>query len=325
MSRYGATDDQQIPLESPNEYTNLREGFDQAKTTVKSFTAELIPHNIEKVQPIFVDWDDMTSNKRRLLRELFAEFFGTCLFVFLGTGSVAATVPFEGRLSSASVVVIALGFGFGITTMIYATAGISGGHLNPAVTVAIMLARKITVVKGFLYIIMQCVGAILGSAFLAWSLPKELCIATNYGATTLTRNGTFGHSGQLTFSLTDGGAMLIEIILTFFLVFVIFATASLPGDEKKMGSFAPQAIGLSVLAGHLVAIPFTGPSMNPARSFGPAVVGGIWADHWVYWVGPLVGGAVASVLYTLILSSQVEQTKAEMEQGTIRSNLAVPT
>jgi len=118
---------------------------------------------------------------------------------------------------------------------------------------------------------------------------------------------------------------MMEMILTFFLVLVIFATAPFPGDEKKMGSFAPQAIGLSVLAGHLVGIPFTGPSMNPARSFGPAVVGGTWTDHWVYWFAPLLGGAVASLIYTLVLSAQVERAKEEAESHPGRAHLDMPT
>jgi len=275
------------------------------------------PHKLERVIPIWVDWDDMRAHWRRLLRELFAEWFGVMLFVFLGTGSVAASFPFEGRLSAATVVVIALGFGFGITTMIYATANISGGHLSPAVTVAIVFARKMPAFKGLLYIIAQCVGAICGSALLKGALPNELCEAILYGATTLTVNGTFGPN--IEFHIYPGGAFVMELVLTFFLVLTIFATASFPGDEKKMGSFAPQAIGLAVLCGHLVGIPFTGPSMNPARSFGPAVVGGTWDNHWVYWIGPIVGGLLASFVYTLILANTVERAKAHQH-----TDLSIP-
>jgi len=309
MKTYGATDNN-IPLESPSDYQRS-DGSDHHGSFTSEVKHAFDPHKLESVVPIWMDFDDLKSNWRKLLRELFAEWFGTMLFVLVGTGSVAASAPFEGRLSSASVVVIAMGFGWGITTMIYATANISGGHLNPAVTIAVVFARKMPALKGLLYWIAQCMGAICGSLLLKWSLPEELCQAIGYGATTLTRNGTFGPNDSLVFHISPGDAIVMEMVLTFLLVLVIFATASLPGDKKEMGSFAPQAIGLAVLCGHLVGIPFTGPSMNPARSFGPAVVGGVWTDHWVYWVGPLLGGFIASIAYTLILSAQVERAKAE--------------
>jgi len=201
--------------------------------------------------------------------------------------------------------------------MIYTTAHISGGHLNPAVTLAIVLARKMTVVKGILYIIVQCIGGICGSIMIFLTLPTALSDYTSYGATTLEKNGTFCPTPSLSrcpgnetfWSIHPGGGILLEATLTFFLVFCVFATASLPGDEKKMGAFAPQSIGLVVVCGHLFGIPFTGPSMNPARSFGPAVISGNFDDHWVYWLGPMLGGALASIIYTQILSASIEKSK----------------
>lgn len=286
-------------------------------------------------QPLIPIWYDPNDfvHWRKLIRELWAEWLGVTLFVYLGTGSVCASAPFEGRLSSASVVVISLGFGFGITTMIYATAHISGGHLNPAVSLGIVMARKMSVVKGLLYWAAQCIGGICGSVLIHLTLPDALSTYTSYGATTLTQNASFcpingvQHCGkdEIQWSIHPGGGVLFEFTLTFFLVFCVFATASLPGDEKKMGAFAPQSIGLVVVCGHLFGIPFTGPSMNPARSFGPAVLSGNWENHWVYWVGPLLGGAVASVMYTQILSGSIEKSKKNViTQGGVGALLHAP-
>lgn len=128
MAKYGATDDY-VPLDNMTERTPLSQTSGGTGTVhiIKEELAEAFdPQKFEKIIPLWADWDDMRVHWRRLARELFAEWFGTMLFVFLGVGSVAASAPFEGRMSSATVVVIALGFGFGITTMIYATANISG-------------------------------------------------------------------------------------------------------------------------------------------------------------------------------------------------------
>jgi len=325
MSTYGSTLTEESPLRqrlNNNNEVPLEEFTEQPPTANQTGEDQLDDTFIDYVQmiPITYESEEITVHWRKLIRELFAEWLGVTLFVYLGTGSVIASAPFEGRLSSSSVVVIALGFGFGITTMIYATAHISGGHLNPAVTLGIVMARKMTVFKGALYVIVQCIGGICGSIMIYLTLPTELSEYTSYGATTLTKNGSFcpipflAHcpGQEIKWDIHTGGGILLETSLTFFLVFCVFATASLPGDQKKMGAFAPQSIGLVVVCGHLFGIPFTGPSMNPARSFGPAVISGTWKDHWVYWVGPLLGGALASVIYTQILAGSIEKSKQKL-------------
>ena len=217
-------------------------------------------------------------------RSTFAELIATLLFVFVGAGSVVVTGGLtEGELSVARLIAIALGHGLAITFLVYATANLSGGHINPAVTFAAALTRKITTTKGAMYIAAQLTGAGIGGLLLKLSLPDML--EGNLGAHALGSD------------VTMGMGLLIEIVLTFTLVFVIFATAI---DREGMGRLAPLAIGLTVLVGHIVAVPLTGASMNPARSFGPAVVTGAWGDHWIYWAGPLVGGGIAGLVYQLV-------------------------
>jgi len=210
-----------------------------------------------------------------------AEFIATLLFVFLGAGSVVVTggLP-NGDLDPSRLVAIALAHGLAIAFLAYATANISGGHINPAVTFAAWLTRKISTARTLMFIAAQLSGAVIGALLLLATIPDAS--DTNMGA----------HALGPDVSVSMG--LLMEIILTFALVFVIFATAVDPGG---MGNLAPLAIGLTVLVDHLIAVPITGASMNPARSFGPALVAGQWSQHWIYWVGPLIGGAGAGLLY----------------------------
>eukprot|EP01125_Pyxidicula_operculata_P007351 TRINITY_DN24_c0_g1_i1.p1 TRINITY_DN24_c0_g1~~TRINITY_DN24_c0_g1_i1.p1 ORF type:complete len:297 (+),score=37.92 TRINITY_DN24_c0_g1_i1:28-891(+) len=245
-------------------------------------------------------------------REQLAEFWGTMIFVFLGTGTAIATVPIDGKMDASGVVAISFGFGFGLATMIYATANISGGHLNPAVTMGIMVAKKIPIIKALAFMFWQCTGAIFGTLIVKGAFPEELTSRIYYGATVLVVNATLGDittaSHKDNYTVDVGQAILMEITLTFLLVFTVFATAGV-ADKESMGKFAPLSIGLAVLGGHLVGVPFTGPSMNPARSFGPAVVSGHWEHHWLYWVGPMLGGISASLIYKYLFI-HAEEKKA---------------
>eukprot|EP01125_Pyxidicula_operculata_P007353 TRINITY_DN24_c1_g1_i1.p1 TRINITY_DN24_c1_g1~~TRINITY_DN24_c1_g1_i1.p1 ORF type:complete len:289 (+),score=58.81 TRINITY_DN24_c1_g1_i1:52-918(+) len=248
-------------------------------------------------------------------RDPIAELWGTMMFVYLGTGSVIASIPIDGSMDSSCIMVIAFGFGFGLCTMLYATANISGGHLNPAVTLSIVIAKKMSVLKGLLYIICQCVGAILGSALIKGTIPEEVSMKVSYGATTISVNSSYGSSIEsgFSFSIDEAQAVLIEMCLTFLLVFTVFATAGISHDKRYMGRFAPLSVGFAVLVGHLLGAPFTGPSMNPARSLGPAVISGVWTHHWVYWVGPTVGGILAALIYKYFFISLADQRKMEQE------------
>lgn len=213
-----------------------------------------------------------------------AEFLATLLFIFLGAGTVVVTGGLikEG-LTSARLVAIALGHGLAIALLVSATAKLSGGHINPAVTFGAMLTRKISVNQGIAYVVAQLVGAIVGALLLKGVIPAAA-------------QGNLGAHG-LGSGVSAGGGLLAEIVLTFALVFVVFATAM---DPKGLGHLAPAAIGLTVLVDHLVGVPVTGASMNPARSFGPALAAGAWDNHWIFWIGPLIGGGLAALVYEFL-------------------------
>jgi MIP family channel proteins len=217
-------------------------------------------------------------------RAIFAEFLGTMFFVFVGTGAVAAV---GGARDSGALVAIALAHGIGILTAAAWTGNISGGHINPAVTVAMMVTKHINIKKGIAYIVAQLAGASVGSLLLKFALPNVL-----EGA-----GGTMLGSHHVAEGLAKGEALLFEIILTGFLVLVIYNTAV---SKKGWGINAPIAIGLAIAAIHLVAVPFTGASVNPARSFGPFLVANSWnegavsGDAWIYFVGPVLGALIVA-------------------------------
>ena len=213
-----------------------------------------------------------------------AEFIATLLFIFLGAGTVVVTGGLikEG-LTSARLVAIALAHGLAIALLVSATAKISGGHINPAVTFGALITGKINRQRAIMYVIAQLVGAVVG----AWLLTLVIPAAAQ---------GNLGAHG-LGAGITAGGGLVAEIVLTFALVFVVFATAM---DPKGLGHLAPLAIGFTIVVDHLFGVPVTGAGMNPARSFGPALVAAAWDTHWIYWVGPLVGGGLAALVYEFV-------------------------
>ena len=225
-------------------------------------------------------------------RSAAAEFIATFLFVFIGAGAVVSLGIFSsegGGALGGNLVAIAMAHGLAIAILVSATANISGGHINPAVSIAATITRKISPTRGGMYVIAQVVGAILGALLLKAVIPNSL------------EGGLGSHA-----IMPDIGAMgglIVEVVLTFVLVFVIFATAVDPKGPKHL---APFAIGGAVLVIHLVAVPLTGASVNPARTIGPALAAGQWADHWVYWAGPLLGGAIAGIFYQLVFMQEEE-------------------
>uniref|UniRef100_A0A8P4KSI4 Aquaporin-4 n=1 Tax=Dicentrarchus labrax TaxID=13489 RepID=A0A8P4KSI4_DICLA len=191
-----------------------------------------------------------------------AEFFAMLLFVLLSLGSTINWGAVSQDPQPPDLVLISLCFGLSIATMVQCFGHISGAHINPAVTAAMVVTRKLSLAKAVFYLLAQCVGAIVGAAIL-------------FGVTPASVRGGMG----VNTSISEGNALVIELFITFQLVFTVFATCDHKRNDLK-GSSA-LAIGLSVCVGHLFAIPYTGASMNPARSFGPAVITWSWENHWV--------------------------------------------
>jgi MIP family channel proteins len=250
--------------------------------------------------------DDFGMNTWRAVA---AEFIATALFVFVGTAAIiVAGAGSEAASGSAGpspqfVLQVGLAFGLAIAVLVAATAKISGGHINPAVTFAAAATGKMKVSTAVLYIVAQLLAAIVGSLMLKTVIAGPL--EGNLGATTLNVFVPGEHLGILDDQVGGGAGagLLVEIALTFVLVFVVFATAM---DPKGLAHLAPAAIGLAVLIDHMAGVGLTGASMNPARSFGPAVVAGEWDDQWVYWIGPLIGAALAALVYEYVFLNREE-------------------
>lgn len=217
-----------------------------------------------------------------VIRPLVAEFVGTALFVFLGAGSVVVNAASNNALG---VVGIAFAHGIAIAVVVTATLNISGGHVNPAVTLALFAARKVDGRTAGSYVGAQLLGAVLG-AFLVRSLFPA-------GAVGVTGAGTPGLAAALGFWPAVG----IEAVLTFVLVSAVFGTA-VSSEAPKVGGLA---IGMAVLVGAVAAGPMTGAVMNPARALGPALVTMHWQAQAVYWIGPVIGALAASALWQGIL------------------------
>jgi aquaporin TIP len=227
------------------------------------------------------------------LRRGIAEFVGTFTLIFVGAGSILAlatlfspaiaTSEQQGVYAGLTLVAVAFAHGLAIAVMVSAVGHISGGHFNPAVTFGFVVTRRIATSLAVVYWSMQLAGATAAAALLRWFFSERARQLTNLGAPGL--GGGVNH----------WQALVIELILTFFLVWVVFATAVDPGGTFK--SIAGLAIGLTITLDIFMGGPLTGAAMNPARAFGPELVGRHWTDAWVWYVGPLAGAALAALAY----------------------------
>lgn len=208
-----------------------------------------------------------------LFRRCVAEAVGTFFLVLIGPGAAMVDAYSGGRLGHPGV---ALSFAFVVTAMIYALGHISGAHLNPAVTVAFASGRRFPRGDVLPYVAAQCAGAITASLLCRLAL------------------GPVGSMGATLPAVPVGTAFGVEWLLSFGLMFVVMAVAT---DERVAGGFAGIAVGLTVGFEAMAGGPLTGASMNPARSLGPAVAGGGWAGHWLYWLAPLTAMVAARWLY----------------------------
>lgn len=208
------------------------------------------------------------------LRRGVAELVGTFALIFVGMGSIVF-------VQSSGLIGVAFAHGLTIAIMASAVGHISGGHFNPAVTLAFVVTRRIAPLLAVVYWLAQLAGGVLGALALRGLFPSEANLDQGVPVVNET--------------ISVGAGLGLEALLTFFLVWVIFATAVDPGGAFK--SIAGLAIGLTITIDILAAGPLTGAAMNPARALGPELVQNIWDDFWIYLVGPAVGAAVAALAY----------------------------
>jgi len=218
------------------------------------------------------------------IKKYLAELLGTFVLVFIGTSSAVVAGKHIGFLG------IALAFGISVLVMVYAIGHISGCHINPAITIAMLVNGKIPPKEAIIYIIMQCIGAIIASLLL-------LTIMSGLPGYNLATNGLgqngYGTSSPDGYSLSSG--FIAEVVLTFIFLIVVFGATS----RKAPSGFAGIAIGFTLAIIHMVGIPITGTSVNPARSLGPAlIVGGTALSQlWVFIIAPVIGALIAAVVW----------------------------
>jgi aquaporin Z len=228
-------------------------------------------------------------DNREWAKLLIVEFLGTFALVFMGVGAIIQT-------QGGDLVAIALAHGLGIGLMVAAVGHISGGLFNPALTIGLWAARRIDQTRAIAYIIVQCLGALAAAGALTLVYRDLDRNAVNLGVPAI------GNAvREATFNLSAGNALVMEIILSFFLMFVVFGTAI---DSRTGGrAIAGLAIGLTITMDIFGGGAVSGAAMNPARWFGPAVVQNDFADFWIWIVGPVVGAVAAAVLYNDVLLS----------------------
>ncbi|MCH2525940.1 MAG: MIP family channel protein [Dehalococcoidia bacterium] len=208
-----------------------------------------------------------------MLKRCVTEAIGTACLVFAGTGAIIINEVSGGAIGHVG---IALTFGMVVAAMIYSTGHISGAHINPAVTLGFAITKNFPWKEVPYYWVSQIIGAVLASGALSLMF------------------GTIGNMGATVPYGSDIQSLALEIILTFILMFVIMAMAT---DIRSVGGAAAVAIGMTVALEAMFAGPISGASMNPARSFGPALLSSEWASHWLYWVGPMAGASIGATVY----------------------------
>ncbi|XP_015077577.1 aquaporin TIP1-3-like [Solanum pennellii] len=228
------------------------------------------------------------ATKPDALKAATAEFFSMLIFVFAGSGSGMAFSKLTngGAATPAGLISASIAHAFALFVAVSVGANISGGHVNPAVTFGAFVGGHITLFRSVLYWIAQLLGSVVACVLLKFST-----------------GGLETSAFALSSGVTPWNAVVFEIVMTFGLVYTVYATAV---DPKKgdLGIIAPIAIGFIVGANILAGGAFDGASMNPAVSFGPAVVSWTWDNHWVYWLGPFGGAAIAALVYEIIFIGQ---------------------
>ncbi|KAL2554443.1 Aquaporin PIP2-1 [Forsythia ovata] len=241
----------------------------------------------------FIDPEELT--KWSFYRAIIAEFIATLLFLYI---TVLTVIGYKSQSATdecggVGILGIAWAFGGMIFVLVYCTAGISGGHINPAVTFGLFLARKVSFVRAFMYMVAQCLGAICGCGLVK---AFQRAYYVRYG----------GGANELAVGYSKGTGLAAEIIGTFVLVYTVFSATDpkRSARDSHVPVLAPLPIGFAVFMVHLATIPITGTGINPARSFGAAVIYGkqkAWDDQWIFWAGPFIGAAIAAFYHQYIL------------------------
>ena len=226
------------------------------------------------------------------VRRLAAEAIGTFALVFIGAAVVVVNGGFPN--SGIGLLGIALAHALVLSVFVTATMNVSGGHLNPAVTIGLLVARRIDAGSAVAYIVTQLAAACVAAALVQLLLPAAAVKEALVGAPTIAD------------SITLGQAIGLEAVLTFFLVSAVFGTA-VSAEAPRVGGFG---IGMVLLFDILVGGPLTGGVMNPARAFGPSLIAGEWTGHIAYWVGPIVGAVLAALIWEYVLLPRAQKTIA---------------
>ncbi|KAJ0974214.1 hypothetical protein J5N97_016179 [Dioscorea zingiberensis] len=262
---------------------------------VMSEMAEHHPAKDYKDPPLspLLDWNEL--RRWSFYRALIAEFVATLLFLYVTVATVIGHKSQSASDSCSGVGLLGIAWSFGgmIFILVYCTAGISGGHINPAVTFGLFLARKVSLVRAVGYMVAQCLGAICGVGFVKAFMKHKY-------------NSLGGGANLVGSGYSNGTALGAEIIGTFVLVYTVFSATDpkRKARDSHVPVLAPLPIGFAVFVVHLATIPITGTGINPARSFGAAVIYNqhkAWDDHWIFWVGPFVGSLAAATYHQAVL------------------------
>ncbi len=219
------------------------------------------------------------------VRRFAAEFVGTFALVFVVVGSIMVS-------AQSGLVGIALAYGLVVGVMVAAAGHISGGHFNPAVTFGFLVTRRLSAANAVVHWCAQLLGAVIAALLLRVVFPDAADLS--------------GGVPTLNSSMSTFGGLVLEAVLTFFLVWVIFGVVADPKSTHR--PIAGLAIGFTITLDVLIGGPLTGAAMNPARAFGPQLVENVWSDGWLYYVGPLAGAAAAALLYDLLYLRKVPRT-----------------
>lgn len=231
-----------------------------------------------------------------LFRACFSEFLATLVFLFINVTAISYLSSLPD--SAGKMLMIGLNFGLSIFVLIYGFGPISGGHINPAVTLCMTAGKRVSIMRGLLYVSMQLVGAVVGSA-----IAKGISIQSSYDAVR-------GGANIVSPAVDTGSAFVGEMMMTLLLCLIVLAATNgeLGNSSGFMRPLLPYAIGIAVFLGHMVLIPIDGCSINPARSFGAAAVANEWSKQWLFWIAPSTGSIAALIIWECILRPPIPVT-----------------